>query len=93
MQGTGGGAGARVSQRGFNEREEGRGGEGRRKQKAWESQSQSCSDSVNLSGMTSKEPHLNHRYFEDAGMKGLGRHNYLRCHSLGACRSPSYCLQ
>lgn len=43
------------------------------------SQSQSRGDSVNLDGMSSDGLHLNHRCFEDAGMKGLGRHNYLRC--------------
>lgn len=52
------------------------------------SQSQSCSDSANVDGMTSKGPLLKHRCFEDAGMKGLGRHNCLRCHSLRGLQEP-----
>lgn len=51
-------------------------------------QSQICCDSVNLNGMTSEGRHLNHRCFEDAGMKGLGRHNYRRCHSLRGLQEP-----
>lgn len=51
-------------------------------------QSQIFCDSVNLEGMTSEGRHLNHRCFEDAGMKGLGRHNYRRCHSLRGLQEP-----
>lgn len=79
------------SQRGFNEREAERGGGSRRP---------GCPSlraavaQVNPGGVTSKGPHLNnHRYFEDAGMKGLGRHNYPRCHSPRGLQEPSYCLQ
>lgn len=51
-------------------------------------QSQIFCDSVNLEGMTSEGRHLNHRCFEDAGMKGLGRYNYRRCHSLRGLQEP-----
>lgn len=51
-------------------------------------QSQICRDSVNLEGMTSEGRHLNHRCFEDAGMKGLGRYNYRRCRSLRGLQEP-----
>ena len=64
----------------FNKREDRRGGT-----RGLVSQSQSCSD---LEGMTSEGLHLNHRCFENVGMKGFGRHNYLRCYSPRGLQEP-----